>query len=327
MVHQDEFKFDVAFSFLSVDLPLARQLSDGLAPGLSSFVYDRKKEELLGTDGMDAFARVFGQDARLTVILHREGWSTTPWTAFEESHIKDRALHSRMNSFIVVKLDDVPLPLWVPETHLYASLSTETVDDILAVIRVRARQQGATTRRETVAQQVLRKQREDEAERLRRERETSPDGLAELHDEVCRLFNDVGASVDEVRQGNLALNIEFGSNDLECAIARQQCSTSAAWLQPSGNSLRNARLRINDWRGRVQVPRSNSPQTVTGSHIGAIHFVPSVSSSDEWVWRHDSSLDDQNSDGLYRLLSGLSPEEFRTSELADFIVKRHFEKC
>src|SRR5688500_10384913 len=98
------YRYDVAFSFRAPDLKLAEEL-EGLLAGLQVFVYSRRKEELLGGDGMDRFASVFGQETRLAVILYRDGWGKTPWTGFEESHIKGRALLTNHKSYMLVRLD------------------------------------------------------------------------------------------------------------------------------------------------------------------------------------------------------------------------------
>ncbi len=92
------FKYDVAFSFLARDLGIAQDLENRLTPGLSTFVYARRKEELLGRDGMDSFSEVFRRDTRLSVVLFRNGWGETEWTAFEETAIKSRALETRFTS-------------------------------------------------------------------------------------------------------------------------------------------------------------------------------------------------------------------------------------
>src|SRR5436853_7925697 len=101
----EDFKYDVAFSFLSGDLGLAHAL-DNLLPNLRTFVFDRKKEDVKGDDGMDGFGRVFGHETRLAVILFRKGWGDTEWTAVEQEHIHGRAKKSRMRSFKFVRLDD-----------------------------------------------------------------------------------------------------------------------------------------------------------------------------------------------------------------------------
>ncbi len=75
------FKYDVAFSFLRSDLHHPHKLAADLDPTVSTFVYDRRKEELIGNDGMDRFAEVFGHEVRLTVILYRDGWDPRAATA------------------------------------------------------------------------------------------------------------------------------------------------------------------------------------------------------------------------------------------------------
>jgi hypothetical protein len=47
---RQQFKYDVAFSFLAADLAIANDLQARLAPGLNTFVYERQKENLLGRD-------------------------------------------------------------------------------------------------------------------------------------------------------------------------------------------------------------------------------------------------------------------------------------
>lgn len=223
------FRYDVAFSFLSRDLSLAEDLAKQLAPSLGSFVYSRRKEEILGRDGMDRFASVFRLEARIAVILHRDGWGKTPWTAFEESHIRDRALVSRMNSFVIVSLDRSERPLWVPKSHLYASTDSETTSDILAIIRARAREEGATIRRATVAEAVLEERVRQEAKRAREERATSHRGLEEVQAEVVTLFAVIGQLVGEVNAADPTIVTVFGANGQECAIASSHFSTSVRW--------------------------------------------------------------------------------------------------
>src|SRR5688572_24431551 len=132
--------------------------------GLRVFVYSRRKEELLGGDGMDAFADVFGRDTRLTVILHREGWGKTPWTAVEENHIKSRALKTRFKSFMVIRLDDSEVPPWVPERHLYSSASSDSPTEMVAIVRARAREEGAVVRKLSAAEASIERARAARAE-------------------------------------------------------------------------------------------------------------------------------------------------------------------
>ena len=82
---------NVAFSLLGRDEPLARKLNDVLADRLKTFIYsdtDRQVKLLAGRDGEDAFARVFGAEARTVVVLYRTEWGEQGFTAVESTGIR-----------------------------------------------------------------------------------------------------------------------------------------------------------------------------------------------------------------------------------------------
>ncbi len=320
-------KYDVAFSFLKADLKFAQRLAGDLEPALSTFVYARQKEELLGQDGMDRFASIFRYETRLTVILYRDGWGSTPWTAFEEAQIKDRALDSRMTSFVVIRLDDSDLPRWVPDTHMYASTNTENHSDLLAVIKVRARQQGATLRTETAVEYGIRRKKSQDATAAREERLASDAAVGEVRDEVKRLFQHLIDAIESLKSADPTVDVEVGCSGLECAIAGPRFSTSLTWQQPVQNSLGSARLRVNRWDARVNVPSEADGRTTGGGWDGAVHYVPTISEDDEWAWEYKSSLDDDPYDDGSVIFIGFSdPESRRTTELGEYLLRRFFEK-
>lgn len=320
------FKYDVAFSFLSSDLSLAQALAADLEPTVSTFVYDRRKEELLGSDGMDRFAEVFGHEARLTVILYRDDWGSTPWTAFEETHIKTRALQTRMTSFMVINLEETEPPLWVPETHLYASTSTESHADLIAIIRVRARQQGATLRTETAVEYGIRRKRDQNAAATREKRRRSPAAVAELRAEIDSLFGQIKEAATSLKDSDSTIDIDAGSFEFDCAITSPWFSISLQWKQPLSNTILNAMLRVNFWKGPVKVPSVNQ-QSAGASWDRAIHYVPQISKHDEWVWRHDPSHNVNHYGDRGIIFLRASADAFRTQELADHLLRRFFEKA
>ena len=73
-----DYKYAVAISFLSQDEPLALELYGRLSQQLAVFVYSKKQEDLAGTNGIDSFRVAFGSQARLIVVLYRDGWGETP---------------------------------------------------------------------------------------------------------------------------------------------------------------------------------------------------------------------------------------------------------
>lgn len=89
----DEFKYDVAFSFLVRDEQLARGLNDRLQTRVRTFIYSdaERQVQLAGRDGEEAFAKVFGEESRIVVVLYRDGWGESGFTAAEATAIRNRA--------------------------------------------------------------------------------------------------------------------------------------------------------------------------------------------------------------------------------------------
>src|SRR5437899_11207412 len=92
MPNSTEYEYDVAISFLSQDVDLARELADGLSPQLRVFVYIDRQREIAGTDGLTTFRAIFRSATRLVVVLFRNGWGESNWTRVEEEAISDRFL-------------------------------------------------------------------------------------------------------------------------------------------------------------------------------------------------------------------------------------------
>src|SRR5437870_578606 len=99
-----QYEYDVAFSFLKDDEPTAAYLADLLAERYKSFVYSKKQEEVVGTDGQETFNAVFGERARAVVVLYRDGWGATPWTRIEQTAIQNRAMREGWDFLLFVKL-------------------------------------------------------------------------------------------------------------------------------------------------------------------------------------------------------------------------------
>lgn len=59
-----EFKYEGAFSFLQDDEQLALEIADRVRDRVSVgvFIYSERQDELVGTDGVEAFSRSFGEE-------------------------------------------------------------------------------------------------------------------------------------------------------------------------------------------------------------------------------------------------------------------------
>ena len=112
------YKFDVALSFLAGDEALAAELNDLLQDRLKTFLYSRRQEDLVGTDGEKTFNRVFATEARLVVVLYRENWGQTRWTQIEETAIRGRAFDHGYDFTLFIPLDEGrTVPKWLPKTQ------------------------------------------------------------------------------------------------------------------------------------------------------------------------------------------------------------------
>lgn len=320
MSESPAFKYDVAFSFLAQDLGVAQELENRIKPALNTFVYGRRKEELLGRDGMDAFSEVFRGDARLTVILFRKGWGETPWTAFEETAIKSRALETRFTSMMIVRLDKADLPTWIPSHQLYVSESSDTRAEMAAVIRARAKEKGAVVRTLSASEVALKKARDAAAQEVREQRARSNRAPVEIRQELAALYAEILRIVSEIRAGDGGFDIAAGAHGDYCVVSSGRESTSLV-LYPTGNTLREMVLRVNRWRGSHQLPSASNPQPGGSQHLDAMHYRPVVSPDDEWVWQRDQSLD-----GSVIIFVSPLRELQKSADLADQIVKAHVDR-
>jgi hypothetical protein len=130
-------KYDVAISFLAQDEALALSVLGSLQPPHSVFVYSKAQEHLAGRDGIEAFRTVFREQAQLAVILYRQGWGETPWTRVERTAIEEFAHEEGWERLMFVRLDESPVPKWVPRPHLYLDYNRFTLTDLTGAVKSR----------------------------------------------------------------------------------------------------------------------------------------------------------------------------------------------
>lgn len=196
----EDFKYDVAFSFLGEDEALAQQLNDLLHDRLRTFIYTRRQEQIAGTDGELSLNQVFGSEVRLVVVLYRERWGSTPFTRIEETAIRNRAYEEGYDFTIFVPLGGSPPPRWLPRTRIWPNLERWGMDGLAAVIESRVQELGGISRSESPIDRAVRLQREIEAERERKEFLGSSAGVQaanELYDRLCGEIEGLVANLNE----------------------------------------------------------------------------------------------------------------------------------
>jgi len=142
-VPNDNPKFDVAISFLVKDEPIASALNSELSKTLSVFFFPRKQEDVAGTDGMESMRKPFLGDSRVMVVLYREQWGKTRWTAIEETAVKDACFNGNWKRLFFIALDRTSvLPEWLPEYHVRYNWEDFGLDQAVGAIKARVIDNG-----------------------------------------------------------------------------------------------------------------------------------------------------------------------------------------
>jgi hypothetical protein len=284
----DEFLYDVAFSFLDQDKTLAHEFRQLLEPGLRVFVYDRQQEAVGGQDGAEGYARIFKKDARLSVILFRDGWGGTRFTGIEEAAIRDHATRTRFRSMMVVMVEPgQTLPLWIPDTTVWQHAWEEPRAETAAVIRARAREVGAVVHVETVLDVAKRRAAKQHLQEERKEFIASDRGARAAGEEVQRLFAELERQAAELTAAVPAL--DFRTERQQQLPVKSGCVISAPtrrlavwWSQPFATTLNGAQLEVGDLPGG-HARRGGSSRDAWSLY----RFVLTESGEYGWVWHED----------------------------------------
>jgi hypothetical protein len=157
-----EFKYEVAFSFLQDDEQIALDIADRIRDRVSIalFVYSERQNELAGTDGVEKFSRIFGEESRIVVVLYREGWGQTKWTRVEETAIRTRGFNEGHEFALLVKLDRASPPVWLPPTRLYLGFERYGIDGVASSVESRVQSAGGSVKSDNAVDHALRLERE-----------------------------------------------------------------------------------------------------------------------------------------------------------------------
>ena len=243
-----DFKYDVAFSFLSQDESIAVDLNDQVSRSVSTFLYTERQKELAGTDGQVSFNRVFGQEARTVVVLFRLGWGGRGWTGVEQTAIQNRGLNEGWNFLTVVSVtDESPkAPVWLPSTRLWAGYKRFGLQATADIIESRVQEAGGAPRIETAVETALRVKAELEADEARQAFLHSPQGVEAARAEfVDRLW----PTLQKNAHGSQGL-LTAKRTDLVCEIGTNGLPTLTFALdQMYHNTTDKLELRVLDHRG------------------------------------------------------------------------------
>jgi hypothetical protein len=303
MTVTESCKYDVAFSFLAPDEPLATRLSDQLAGRVEVFLYSRRQEEIAGTDGEVLFNRVFGEESRIVVVLYRAGWGQTPFTRFEETAIRNRGYKHGYDFALFIPLDSPPtVPEWLPKNRMWIGLERWGEATAAAIIEARVQEAGGEPRQESAAESAGRLARELASARRRETFLESEAGVQAAEREARRLIE----MIETVAQAETGLAFEFERDNhrVQCLLYCEGFQVSVAWSNRMINRLHDARLYVKLWSGRASLRPAfyiKEPQELTTIPLRFDLFPD----DDGPCWRrsHDEAYSTQDcADFIIRLL-------------------------
>lgn len=286
-------KYDVAISFLAGDEPIVAALYQELSRTLNVFFFPRNQEELAGTDGMESMRKPFLEDSRVMVVLYREHWAKTRWTAIEETAIKDACFNGDWKRLFFIVLDrNSPLPKWLPEHHVRYNWENFGPDQAVGAIKARVLENGghpvAPTPRKRA--ELL---KADNLYRTDKARIKSPEGIARILESVKELFREIEKQCDDVKseysQLPIKYEIEFrgGTVHQQCVLTEGRVGMVVFWRQPYGNLLDGSGLFVQEYNGGLILPSERARRIYLQEPdcIAKNEYEPELSRARELGWK------------------------------------------
>ena len=250
-----DFKYDVAFSFLAQDEFLATQLADQFKGRLRVFLYSRKQEQLAGTDGEKSFNDVFAVQSRLVVVLYREGWGQSPWTRIEETAIRNRAYDEGYGFVKFVPLDEKPKPpKWLPKTQLWVGLKRWGIEGAASAIDARIQELGGEPTEENLEHRAARTERMLSFTKARANYLGSDAGVRGANEAFETLSKTILDSVPGLQATAPSLSITEKHVHRQLVLLSSGPALLVAWHLAYANTLSNSKLEVSLWRGHPPYP-------------------------------------------------------------------------
>lgn len=246
----EKYEYDVALSFLAQDEPIAQALANALRERFRFFIYSERQKELAGKDGLEEFAKVFRDQARVCVILHRNGWGKTKWTRVEETAIKDRAFDRGWDFLTVIALDNSQPPPWLPRTKIWYGFERFGLAAAVGVIDARVQEQGGEVVEETARDRAARLARETELLQERERLLGSVQGVEMARQQVAKLFSHLEKEVAAITAESRSADMRFVKKDRDVVgVLSRRGSVTFGWAQQYSNSLQYASLFVREFDG------------------------------------------------------------------------------
>ena len=222
------------------------------------------------------------------LVLHREQWGKTRWTAIEETAIKEACFNGGWKRLFFIALDKFSqLPNWLPEYYVRYNWEDFGLDQAVGAIKVRVLDNGGQARPLTPLKKAELLQAEAKYQ-MRKSRMNSEDGIEKILAKVQELFQQIERQCAEVN-ANGYLQIETEINAHQAIILRTgQSGMIVIWHQQYSNRLDdysglyarefNGRLILNSELGRIM-------QLEQPKLIREVKYEPELSRAGEYGWK------------------------------------------
>lgn len=280
-----DYQYDVALSFLAEDEPLATQLASILGERHRVFLYSRKQEQLAGTDGEKTFNDVFAKQARVVVVLYRQGWGQSPWTRIEETAIRNRAFEDGYDFALFAPPDDKPsVPPYVPKNRLWIGLARFGVNGAASVIDARIQELGGEPRTLTLEQRAARAHSAAEFKTFRDGYFRSYEGVQAADASFQRVTENVEARVASLQAAAPGLGLQAKRFGRVLVVLGAGPALRLEWSRQYANSLEGAHIGATIWRGHPPVPGAVSFDN-DRHPIHTLRPAPDVTEAREFAWQ------------------------------------------
>jgi hypothetical protein len=309
----DTFKFDVPLSFLAQDEGLATELTDLLQDRMSIFLYSKRQEDVAGTDGERSFNAVFGEEARLVVVLYRKGWGESPWTRIEETAIRNRGYKEGYDFVCFIPLDEPgSVPKWLPRNRLWIGLKRWGVTGAASVIEARAQELGGQPHEESVEDRAKRLERGIQFEDRRRKFLNSQDGVNAANVEFVMLIEELEKLIGSVRETSSSVSYELKKTKSQLVVISSHAGRilnglSVNWRCLYSNTLHDSELEVSLWEGHPPFPGVS--HWVAPYQRKSLSFAFDLLKSEKPGW----------------VLSSSTNREFDSKFLATYILKHYMD--
>lgn len=304
----DSFKYDVAISFLSADLDVAQKLNELLRDRMEVFLFTERQGDVVGPDGIDQMNAVYGKEARIAVVLYRDGWGKKGWTGVEETAIKNRGLEQGWDFVLMIPLEEHPtLPVWVPRGNIWLSYPHYGLTAALPVIERLLEQLGGHAQPLTAAAHLAQQARHSAWIRERdSKRSSETDGVAAANQHAAALFAELEKTVTNEPAAGITFKQSRKSVRIWTQAPEQEGTTvTITWSLPYRNVLSRSGLHVMVWEGYASLDGENLVRMEEPRKRATHEFDFEWSESRQWVWQGRQSKRTYDTAGLAAFCMGL----------------------